>query len=67
MSHHPRENTSKQKKVGTQTSFQASKMVRRAFIMSLGIAVVAPLVGCGRKSAPDKPKDSKYPRDYPSP
>ena len=62
MSRHHTENMGQEKKTVTRTS----KMLRRAFIVSLGIAFVAPLAGCGRKSAPDKPKDSKYPRDYPS-
>ena len=39
---------------------------RRALIVSLGFMLALPLVGCGRKASPSKPKDSKYPRDYPS-
>ena len=62
MSHYHRENMGKEKSTVTRTS----KMLRRAFIVSLGITFVAPLAGCGRKSVPDKPKDSKYPREYPS-
>jgi hypothetical protein len=46
---------------------QRSKLRRRALIVSLGFLIAAPLVGCGRKAPPSKPKDSKYPREYPLP
>lgn len=39
---------------------------RRALLASLGVLLVLPLMGCGRKAPPVKPKDSKYPRDYPA-
>jgi len=52
--------------VSVPTALVSSKMLRRAFVVSLGVMLVAPLTGCGRKSAPNKPKGSKYPRDYPS-
>ncbi len=49
-----------------QVSVRAPKMLRRAFIVSLGLMLMAPLAGCGRKAPPEHPKDSKFPRDYPS-
>ncbi|MEL0107992.1 MAG: hypothetical protein ACO3MW_06380 [Rhodospirillales bacterium] len=45
-------------------------MNRRALTAALGALLVLPLAlplgGCGRKSPPVKPKESKYPRDYPA-
>ncbi len=60
-----REIMGKMKEVDSQVSFPAPKMLRRAFIVSLGLMLVVPLAGCGRKAPPDQPKDSKFPRDYP--
>lgn len=42
------------------------KVRRRALLVSLGMLLALPLMGCGRKAPPVKPKDSKYPRDYPA-
>ncbi|MEQ8193188.1 MAG: hypothetical protein RIB59_01740, partial [Rhodospirillales bacterium] len=40
---------------------------RRGFLLALGAALlVLPLAACGRKASPDKPKDSKFPREYPT-
>ena len=46
---------------------QRSKLRRRTLIVLLGFLLAVPLVGCGRKAPPSKPKDSKYPREYPLP
>jgi hypothetical protein len=40
---------------------------RRGFLLALGAALVAlPVAACGRKAAPNKPKESKFPREYPA-
>lgn len=53
-----------------KSNFQRSKINRRALTAALGALLVLPLAlplgGCGRKSPPVKPKESKYPRDYPA-
>ncbi len=40
--------------------------ITRILILVLAFAIISPLAGCGRKGPPEFPKDSKYPREYPS-
>jgi hypothetical protein len=35
-------------------------------VMALVVALVAPVVACGQKSAPQHPQGSEYPRKYPT-
>ena len=41
------------------------ELPRRAAIIFLGLLPLLPIAGCGRKSYPVRPKDSKRHRDYP--
>ncbi len=38
----------------------------RLIVLALVIALASPLAACGRKSSPERPEDSDYPRNYPS-
>ncbi len=42
-----------------------NRMIRWLVLM-LALVMISPLAACGRKGPPELPKDSKYPRDYPS-
>ncbi|MBT7771846.1 MAG: hypothetical protein HN705_17750 [Rhodospirillales bacterium] len=39
---------------------------RKALLVALVVVMASPLVGCGRKSSPEPPEDSKFPRIYPT-
>ena len=41
-------------------------VVRKLTILLLVLGIAAGAAACGRKSAPEQPPDSTYPRDYPS-
>lgn len=40
--------------------------MQRALLVVLILCLAAPLAGCGRKSAPEKPPGSQFPRTYPT-
>ena len=40
-------------------------MLRKLLVLVLVLAMAAPLGACGRKSSPQHPPDSEYPRQYP--
>jgi hypothetical protein len=42
-------------------------MTRRALLIGMMVALVAPLAACGRKSSPRPPEGATYPRQYPAP
>ena len=39
---------------------------KKTLFARLPISIASPLAACGRKSAPERPEDSEYPRRYPS-
>ena len=39
-------------------------MTRRLLVVLLLLALVVPVVGCGRKGAPEPPPGSDHPRQY---
>ncbi len=41
-------------------------LAARLIIAVLVAALAAPLAGCGRKSQPDHPEGSKFPRNHPA-
>ena len=41
-------------------------MAKKLLIVLLVLAMASPLVACGRKSRPEPPPDSTYPRQYPT-
>jgi len=40
--------------------------MHRFLVLLLVVVLAAPLAGCGRKSAPQPPGESQYPRTYPT-
>jgi hypothetical protein len=42
-------------------------MTRRALLIGMMAALLAPLAACGRKSLPRPPEGATYPRQYPAP
>jgi len=40
-------------------------MVSKWMALVLAVALMIPLMGCGRKNPPVQPPDSDYPRTYP--
>lgn len=43
-----------------------NKLFVHLLMAVLIVAIASPLAGCGRKSAPERPDDSEYPRSYPA-
>ncbi len=41
-------------------------MIRNILVIALILGLVAPIAACGRKSAPQAPPESEYPRQYPN-
>ena len=41
-------------------------MIRKLLLVMLVAVLLAPLAGCGQKSAPVAPPDSDHPRKYPT-
>jgi predicted small lipoprotein YifL len=48
-------------------TLKSMKLFQRLLVLALIIAIASPLAACGRKGAPDRPDNSKYPRSYPAP
>ena len=43
-----------------------TKLFQRALTLALVVAIALSSAACGRKSTPDRPDGSEYPRNYPS-
>ena len=41
-------------------------MIRKILVIALVLGLVAPIAACGRKSAPQPPPGTEYPRQYPT-
>jgi predicted small lipoprotein YifL len=41
-------------------------MIRNILVIALVLGLVAPIAACGRKSSPQPPPDTEYPRQYPT-
>ena len=41
-------------------------MIRNLLVIALVLGLLAPVAACGRKSAPQAPPESEYPRQYPT-
>ena len=41
-------------------------MIRNLLVIALVLGLVAPIAACGRKSAPQAPPGTEYPRQYPT-
>ena len=42
-------------------------MIRNILVIALVLGLAAPVTACGRKSVPQAPPETEYPRQYPSP
>jgi len=43
-----------------------TKLLQRALMLALVVAIALSSAACGRKGSPERPDDSEYPRSYPS-
>ena len=41
-------------------------MIRKILLIALVLGLAAPIAACGRKSAPQAPPGSEYPKKYPT-
>ena len=41
-------------------------MIRNILVIALILGLAAPIAACGRKSVPQAPPGTEYPRQYPS-